>query len=62
MFELLFYMCFYLIIGCIIHGILSVWEKRKDQKLKTEVYEIILWPVAFIKYAMKSWKNIKESD
>lgn len=55
-------MCFYLIIGCIIHGILSVWEKRKDQKLKTEVYEIILWPVAFIKYAMKSWKNIKESD
>lgn len=62
MFELLFYTFFYLLTGCIIHAILSVWEKREDQKLKTEVYEIVLWPVAFIQYAIKSWKNIKESD
>lgn len=62
MFELLFYMFFYLITGCIIHALLSVWEKREDQKLKTEVYEIILWPIAFIQYAIRSWKNIKESD
>jgi hypothetical protein len=55
-------MFFYLITGCIIHAILSVWEKREDQKLKTEVYEIILWPIAFIQYAIRSWKNIKESD
>ena len=62
MFQLLFYMFFYLITGCTIHAILSVWEKREDQKLKTEVYEIILWPIAFIQYAIRSWKNIKESD
>lgn len=62
MFELLFYTFFYLITGCIIHALLSVWEKREDQKLKTEVYEIILWPIAFIQYAIRSWKNIKESD
>ena len=62
MFELLFYTVFYLLTGCIIHALLSVWEKREDQKLKTEVYEIILWPVAFIQYVIKSWKNIKESD
>ena len=60
MFELLFYIYVYLITGCIIHAVLSVWEKRKDQKLKTEVYEIVLWPVAFIEYVIKSWKNIKE--
>lgn len=53
-------MFFYLITGCTIHAILSVWEKREDQKLKTEVYEIILWPIAFIQYAIRSWKNIKE--
>ena len=62
MFELLFYTFFYLITGCIIHSILSVWEKREDQKLKTEVYEIVLWPMALIQYAIKYWKNIKESD
>ena len=62
MFELLFYTFFYLIAGCIMHAILSVWEKREDQKLKTEVYEIVLWPVAFIQYLVRSWKNIKESD
>ena len=62
MIELLFYTFFYLLTGCIIHAILSVWEKREDQKLKTEVYEIVLWPVAFIQYAIKSWKNIKESN
>ena len=62
MFELLFHTFFYLITGCIIHALLSVWEKREDQKLKTEVYEIILWPIAFIQYAIRSWKNIKESD
>ena len=62
MFELLFYTFFYLITGCIIHALLSVWEKREDQKLKTEVYEILLWPVTFAQYAIKSWKNIKESN
>ena len=62
MFELLFYTFFYLIAGCIMHAILSVWEKREDQKLKTEVYEIVLWPVAFIQYLVRSWKNIKESN
>lgn len=62
MFEALFCTVFYLLTGCIIHTLLSVWEKREDQKLKTEVYEIILWPVAFIQYVIKSWKNIKESD
>ena len=55
-------MFFYLITGCIMHAILSVWEKRENQKLKTEVYEIILWPVAFIQYAIRSWRNIKESN
>ena len=62
MFELLFYTFFYLITGCIIYSILSVWEKREDQKLKTEVYEILLWLVTFAQYAIKPWKNIKESD
>ena len=61
MLELLFYIYFYLIIGCVIHSILSVWENRSVQKLKTKVYEIILWPMAFIQYAIRSWKNIKES-
>lgn len=61
MLELLFYIYFYLIIGCIVHAILSVWKNGSIQKLKTEVYEILLWPVAFIEYAIKSWKNIKES-
>lgn len=60
MFELLFYMFFYLITGCIIHALLSVWEKREDQKLKTEVYEIVIWPIAFIQYLVRSWKNMKE--
>lgn len=55
-------MFFYLITGCTIHAILSVWESRNIPKLKTEVYEIILWPIAFIQYAIRSWKNIKESD
>ena len=62
MFELLFYTFFYLITGCIIHALLSVWEKREDQKLKTEVYEIVIWPIAFIQYLVRSWKNMKESD
>lgn len=62
MLETLFCIFCYFITGCIIHVVLSVWEEREDQKLKTEVYEIILWPIAFIQYAIRSWKNIKESD
>ena len=60
MFEALFCIFFYLITGCIMHAILSVWEKRENQKLKTEVYEIVLWPIAFIQYLVRSWKNMKE--
>lgn len=59
MFELLFYIGVYIITGCIIHIVLSVWEGRN---LNTEVYDIVIWPIAFIKYIIKSWKNIKESD
>lgn len=44
------------------YAILSVWEKREDQKLKTEIYEIVLWPIVFIQYTVRSWKNIKESN
>jgi hypothetical protein len=39
------------------HVVLSVWEGRN---LNTEVYDIVIWPIAFIKYAIKSWKNMKE--
>lgn len=60
--KLLFWAFFYLLAGCIIHAVLSVWEEKKDQKLKTKIYEIVLWPVVFIQSAIKSWKNIKESD
>lgn len=62
MIELLFYIYLYLIIGYIVHTILSVWENRKVQKQKTQAYEVLLWPVAFIQYAIKSWKNMKGSD
>lgn len=57
MLETLFCIFFYFITGCIIHVVLSVWEGRN---LNTEVYDIVIWPIAFIKYAIKSWKNIKE--
>lgn len=59
MFEALFCIFFYLITGCIMHIVLSAWE---DRNLNTEVYKIIIWPIAFIQYLVKSWKNIKESD
>jgi hypothetical protein len=59
MYESLFYIFFYFITGCIIHVILAVWEGRS---LNTEVYDIVIWPIAFIQYLVRSWKNIKESD
>lgn len=62
MLETLFCIYCYLITGCITHTMLSVWENRSVQKQKTQAYEVLLWPVAFIEYIIKSWKNMKESN
>lgn len=57
--ETLFCIFVYFITGCIMHVVLSV---REGRNLNTEVYDIVTWPIAFIKYVIKSWKNIKGSD
>lgn len=64
----LFWIFMYFLSGCVINAILSVWEARDILKsgekytgncmTMKELYRIVLWPVAFIQYVKKSYKNI----
>ena len=64
----IFWTFIYVLIGCLVNAFIIVLEAREKgeviidgQRLK-EVYQIFLWPIAFIEYIIKSWKKIKEPE
>ena len=67
--PIVFWIFMYILTGYIINLILSLWESGpndsdyfQDTVKKIEFKVMLLCPVAFIQYAIRSWKNIKESD
>lgn len=67
-FKLLFWVFIYVLIGCTINAFIIVWEvKEKGEVIidgwrPKEIYQIFLWPVAFIEYIIKSWKKLNKTS
>lgn len=69
---ILFWVFIYIICGCFINALIINGEAQEANKKGEdyiiigwrwkEVYQIFLWPIAFIEYVVKSWKKLKESD
>ena len=53
----------YVLIGCLVNAIIIVREAKEKGEViidgwrPKEVYQIFLWPIAFIEYIIKSWKK-----
>ena len=64
----IFWAFIYVLIGCLVNAFIIVLEAREKGEViidgwrLKEVYQIFLWPIAFIEYIIKSWKKIKESE
>lgn len=56
----IFWAFIYVLIGCTVNAFIIVWEaKEKDEVIidgwrPKEIYQIFLWPIAFIKYIIKN--------
>ena len=69
--QFIFWVFVYILTGCVTNAMIVVWEARdaasegKTYNIECwtpkELYNTFLWPVAFIQYAIRSWKNTKES-
>ena len=68
--QFIFWAFVYILTGCVTNTMIVVWEARDAANegktyniecwTRKELYNTFLWPVAFIQYVIKSWKNIKE--
>ena len=64
----IFWAFIYVLIGCLVNAFIIVLEAREKGEViidgwrLKEVYQIFLWPIAFIEYIIKSWKKIKEPE
>ena len=62
----IFWIFIYVLIGCLVNAIIIVWEVKEkgevviDGLRPKEIYQIFLWPVAFIEYIIK--KHIKNNQ
>lgn len=59
----IFWAFIYVLIGCLVNAFIIVLEAREKGEViidgwrLKEVYQIFLWPIAFIEYIIKSWKK-----
>ena len=57
----IFWLFVYILIGCLINAFIIVWEAREKGEVEIdgwrpkEIYQISLWPVAFIEYIIKRY-------
>ena len=67
-FKLLFWALAYVLIGCIVNAFIIAWEAEEKGEViingwrPKEIYQIFLWPVAFIEYIIKSWKKLNKTS
>ena len=57
----IFWIFIYVLIGCLVNAFIIVWEAREKGEVEIdgwrpkEIYQISLWPVAFIEYIIKRY-------
>lgn len=57
----IFWLFVYVLIGCLVNAFIIVWEAREKGEVEIdgwrpkEIYQISLWPVAFIEYIIKRY-------
>lgn len=57
----IFWIFIYVLIGCLVNAIIIVWEAKEKGEVvingwrPKEIYQIFLWPVAFIEYIIKKY-------
>lgn len=64
----IFWAFIYVLIGCLVNAFIIVLEAREKGEViidgwrLKEVYQIFLWPVVFIEYIIKAWKNLNKTS
>lgn len=64
----IFWAFIYVLIGCTVNAFIIVWEAKEKGEVMIdgwrpkEVYQIFLWPVAFIEYIIKYWKKLNKTS
>lgn len=64
----IFWAFIYVLIGCMVNAFIIVWEAKEKGEViidgwrPNEIYQIFLWPVAFIEYIIKSWKKLNKTS
>ena len=59
----IFWIFIYVLIGCLVNAIIIVWEAKEKGEVvidgwrPKEIYQIFLWPVAFIEYIIKKYNK-----
>ena len=58
----------YVLIGCLVNAFIIVLEAREKGEViidgwrLKEVYQIFLWPIAFIAYIINSWNKLNKTS
>ena len=64
----IFWAFIYVLIGCLVNAFIIVLEAREKGEViidgwrLKEVYQIFLWPIAFIEYIIKSWEKLNKTS
>lgn len=64
----IFWTFIYVLIGCLVNAFIIIWEAKEKGEViingwrRKEIYQIFLWPVVFIEYIIKAWKNLNKTS